>query len=135
MGRFWILRHNRQGSDPFAVQPAPLLPGELRFEVAERTDPDGAEIELLESESVEQVVADLSAAGVEAVAVVFLHSYANPDHERRMAERLRATDGSYRALRQSVSLDAHRSVCSIVALVLSHPTELIASSRKRRQPD
>ena len=40
--------------------------------------------------AVEQVARDLAAEGVDAVAVCFLHSYVNPDHERAAGEIIRA---------------------------------------------
>lgn len=70
--------------------PAPrqgLLADGLRFGVAERTLHDGSVLEpLLDSE-----VANLAArvGDAEAVAVCLLHSYANPEHERRIGEALR----------------------------------------------
>lgn len=68
----------------------PLVPRALRFEVTERVGSDGAVIEPLAEEEVSRLVPTLKAAGVEAVAVTFLNAYANPAHEQRAAELLRA---------------------------------------------
>jgi N-methylhydantoinase A len=71
----------------FRKQP-PFVPRELRFEVVERTNYTGEVVTPLDSASVEAVAARLAAAEVEAVAVCFLHSYANPSHERECARLL-----------------------------------------------
>jgi N-methylhydantoinase A len=67
----------------------PLVPGERRFEVAERMDHDGGVARVLEPEAIEHAVRRVAESGVEAVAVSLLHSYANPAHEEALAERLR----------------------------------------------
>ena len=66
----------------------PLIPAELRFEIEERMDPQGAAlIPFNEAQAVERAKS-LAKTDIEAVAIVFLHSYRNPDHEQRMAEIL-----------------------------------------------
>ncbi|MCC7367846.1 MAG: hydantoinase/oxoprolinase family protein [Chloroflexi bacterium] len=69
-------------------KPKPLVPRRLRFEVAERLDIAGNVVEPLAADDAAQVVDAALATGPEAVAVVLLHSYANPDHERRLGELL-----------------------------------------------
>jgi len=73
-------------------KPEPLVPRSLTFEVTERMLADGSVYVPLDERELDSVAADLAAVGVEAVAVAFLHSYANPAHERRaatvLAERL-----------------------------------------------
>jgi N-methylhydantoinase A/oxoprolinase/acetone carboxylase beta subunit len=66
--------------------PAPLA--EVTAEVDERCGPDGV-LRRLDPESVERAARRLRRAGVEAVAVCLLHSYAHPRHEREVARRLR----------------------------------------------
>lgn len=70
-------------------KPPPLVPRRLRREVDERLRPDGTVRRELDPASLEAAVADLRREGVEAAAVSLLHAYANPAHERRVAERLR----------------------------------------------
>ncbi len=72
------------------LPPAPLVPRSLRREVPERTGADGSVLHPLDLEALDREVAHLVAAGVEAIAVAFLHAYANPAHERAAAERIRA---------------------------------------------
>jgi len=67
----------------------PLVPRNLRFEVAERMDKLGHVLEPLDEEGVLQVADAMRAAGVEAVGVAFLHAYRNPAHELRAVEILR----------------------------------------------
>ncbi|MBI4491531.1 MAG: hydantoinase/oxoprolinase family protein [Chloroflexi bacterium] len=69
--------------NPRFVRPAPLVPRPLRFEVRERLLHDGSVLEPLDEDNLATVAAQLREAGVEAVAVCFLHSYRNPAHEQR----------------------------------------------------
>jgi len=69
---------------PCRARPAPLVPPELRLPVAERCDPGGV-LHELDEEQLAETVERLGAAQVSSVAVCLLHSYAHPDHERRVA--------------------------------------------------
>ena len=71
------------------VKPPPLVPRRLRLEVRERLGPDGAVRVPLAEADVRRAGETLRAEGIEAVAICLLHAYANPDHERRVAEILR----------------------------------------------
>ena len=64
----------------------PLVRRHLTREVDERLLSSGEVLAPLDRESVAQACRVLAAAGVEAVAVCFLHSYANPEHERIAGE-------------------------------------------------
>src|SRR5215469_9615823 len=68
----------------------PLVPRHLTREVAERVVASGAVDTPLDRGGLEQVAKTLAADGVEAVAVCFLHSYINPDHERIAGDMIRA---------------------------------------------
>ncbi|HSJ26354.1 MAG TPA: hydantoinase/oxoprolinase family protein [Longimicrobiales bacterium] len=70
-------------------RPPPLVPDELRIGVSGRLAPDGEELEPLDEADHERIRAALSGAGAESIAVVLLHSYANPAHERVVAEAVR----------------------------------------------
>ncbi len=67
---------------------APLLSAEACFEVDERVGAGGEVVRPLSPASVDALVEALRAGGFESVAVTFLHSYARPDHEQAVAERL-----------------------------------------------
>jgi N-methylhydantoinase A len=71
-------------------KPASLVPRSLAFEVEERLDYRGGVIVPFNREEARLVAQRLAEQHVEAVAVCFLHSYANPDHERQMQEVLAA---------------------------------------------
>ena len=66
----------------------PLIPAELRFEVEERIDPQGAPLIPFNHTQAVELAKSLAKSDIEAVAIVFLHSYRNPDHEQRMVEIL-----------------------------------------------
>jgi N-methylhydantoinase A len=72
------------------IKPKRPVPPRNVFEVAGRIRLDGSEVIALDGAALETVAAEIAARGLEAVAVVFLHSYANPTHERRAGEMLRA---------------------------------------------
>jgi len=75
--------------DLFADKPRPLVPRNLVIEIGERLGPFGEVIEPLSTADVEVAANQLREAGVGAVAICFLHSYAYPEHERHAAEMLR----------------------------------------------
>lgn len=68
----------------------PLIPRELRLEVAERMDAEGEVVVPLDEAGVHDAVRRLAAAGCESLVIHFLHSYLNPAHERRALEIARA---------------------------------------------
>ena len=71
-------------------KPEPFVPRHLRFEVTERMTYRGQVAEPLDVAELEQVAGRLAAEGVQAVAVCFLHAWANPAHEQQAAELLAA---------------------------------------------
>jgi N-methylhydantoinase A len=70
------------------VKPKRPVPQQFIWEVAGRVDAEGAEIVALNEADIGAAAQGIAAAGIDAVAVVFLHSYANPTHERRAGEIL-----------------------------------------------
>ncbi len=71
-------------------KPAPLIARRHIFEVAERIAADGAVVSPVNARSLEQAIATLKASDYEAVAVAFLHSYANPAHEDAVRSAIKA---------------------------------------------
>jgi len=67
----------------------PLVPRYLRRTVGGRIDYRGEEIEPLDPEEVRGACGLMHEEGIEAVAVCFMNSFANPDHERNVAEVVR----------------------------------------------
>ena len=68
--------------------PAPLVPRRLRFEVPERLDRHGRVRVQLDEAALAAAAETMADECVEAVAVCFLHAYANAAHETRAAEIL-----------------------------------------------
>ncbi len=64
----------------------PIIPRDLRCEVAERMDYAGRVVTPLDEDGMRQAITHLLEAGCESLVIHFLHAYANPDHERRAAE-------------------------------------------------
>src|SRR3954452_9762501 len=76
--------------DQQADKPEPLVPRDLRLEVTERVRHDGTVQVPLDRAEVDAVVDQLAEAGVESVAICFLYSFLHPEHERLVAEAVRA---------------------------------------------
>jgi N-methylhydantoinase A len=72
--------------DLYAKMPDPLVPRYLRREINERLDKDGNILAEMGREDVLSVISDLQEEDVRALAICFLHSYANPNHERKASE-------------------------------------------------
>jgi N-methylhydantoinase A len=68
--------------------PPPLVPRRLRLPVRERIDAQGEVLLPLDESSVARAIEALAAQQVEAVAVGLLHSFTNPDHERRVGDAI-----------------------------------------------
>ncbi len=103
-----IGRENRyELYDLMLENPKPLVPRHLRFDVPQRTLSTGENALELDEAYVEQLARELADAGVEAVAICFLHSFTNPEHElRARAAVLRAAPG----LRMSISSDVNPEI-------------------------
>jgi N-methylhydantoinase A len=63
--------------------PEPLVPRWLRLPVPERLDAQGRVLLPLDEKAVAALLPTLESEKVESVAIGFLHSFVNPDHERR----------------------------------------------------
>src|SRR3954468_6078061 len=75
-----------------AAHPAPLVPPDRRFAAPERCGPDGV-LRSLDDEAAARTAEAVASCEPEAVAVVLLHSYRHPEHERRLGAALRAQLG------------------------------------------
>jgi len=74
----------------------PLVPRRLRFPIEERTLYTGEIVTPLNDGEVRQAIGKIKEAGVEAIAICFLHSYANKANEDRAAAICREmADGLY----------------------------------------
>ncbi|MCK5569268.1 MAG: hydantoinase/oxoprolinase family protein, partial [Spirochaetes bacterium] len=70
--------------------PKPFVPRQFRLEVTERVNYKGEELTPLNEEDVKKALEYFKKEGMETIAVCFLHSYANPDHEKRCGELIRS---------------------------------------------
>jgi N-methylhydantoinase A len=86
IGRHDIPRHGNLYGWSKPVRP--ITPDRI-FEVRERLDAEGGVLQALDEDEARAVARQLAQLGVPSVAVVFLHSYANPRHEQRMLAILR----------------------------------------------
>ena len=64
-------------------QKFPLVPRRWRHTIPERMAPPGIVLKPIDEEAVRSATNILIAEGVEAIAICFIHSYLNPDHESR----------------------------------------------------
>src|SRR6266568_2998982 len=88
-----IGRGNRiEAFNLFFHRPKPLIPRELTFEVTERMTAKGEALTPLNDGEVAALAKALAVQGIESVAVCSLRAYANPAHERRVGEILRAAN-------------------------------------------
>jgi len=86
-----IGRQNRPEAYNFRFKrPVPLVPRSRTFECDERLAAGGERLTALAPQEIERIVEAVRASGAAAVAVCFLHSYADPVHERALGEQLRA---------------------------------------------
>jgi N-methylhydantoinase A len=70
-------------------KPTPLVPRYLRREIPERISYIGQEVKPLDLSGLPAILEDFRADGVEAVAICFLNSYANPAHEQATLQRIK----------------------------------------------
>jgi len=71
--------------DLFALDlemPLPIVPRNLRFEVSERLNFEGKIKKKLDEKELIKVAKEIKKSGVETLAIVFLHSFKNPIHEK-----------------------------------------------------
>lgn len=77
----------------FAGRPIPLVPRNLVYEIPERVSASGEVVEPIDLDCVLAAAKDAVDSGAEALAIAFLHSYRNPDHERIAGEHIRSCLG------------------------------------------
>ena len=76
--------------DYFYKKPEPIAPQSRTWEIAERSDYQGNVLLSLDEDDVRRAARALAAAGVASVAVCYLFSFMNPDHEQRTRRILEA---------------------------------------------
>jgi len=84
--------------------PPPLVPRRWRLPIRERVDARGKILVDLGKQSVSRAIETLAAEKIQAVAVGFLHSFTNPDHERQVGDAVaRALPGIAVTLSSDIS--------------------------------
>jgi 5-oxoprolinase (ATP-hydrolysing) len=124
-------------------RPAPLVCAERRFEAPERTGPGGV-LRPLEHERAAALIDELARARPEAVAVVLLHSYAHPEHERMLGDLIsqrlpRATVtlshelvGTFREYERAATTEVDAALSPLLAGYLR---ELASAARAKELPE
>ena len=80
--------HRFEQYDLYMERPQPLVARDWRFTVPERVAADGDVLLPLDEAALRRLADELATLQVESVAVCFLHSYVNGDHEARAGEIL-----------------------------------------------
>jgi N-methylhydantoinase A len=126
-----------------AARPAPLVGEELRFGVPERMTPDGP-LRELDPEQADEAARLVAQAEPESVAVVLLHSYRHPDHERALGEALgRALPdahvslshqvvGTFREYERAATTEIDAAISPLLASYLGR---LVDSARQAELPE
>ncbi len=117
----------------------PLIPRDLRFEVAERLDAHGQTITPLDEDDARAIAVKLRELKVESVAIVLLWAFLNPIHEQRVAEIIRdELPAIALTLGSELSPEAREyertSTCAINAY-LAPPVAKYLGNLKARLPD
>ena len=119
------------------VLPAPLIPRNLRFGVKERTDAAGQVLIEPQTAELAELAKTLMGLDIEAVAICFLHSYANPANEQAAAEALRAAGLSRISISSQVLpefREYERTATVAANAYLSVPVEKYLDTLRREAP-
>ncbi len=81
--------HKEEIWDPTYPAPIPIARRRARIPIAERVNHEGEVVLPLDEDAVRAGVQRLQRLGVRSIAVMFLFSFVNPEHERRAAEIIR----------------------------------------------
>ena len=127
-------RRDRQRAYGLTGVHRPLIPRGQRWEVAERLDHMGKVVVPLDEQAMRDLAAALAEIELDAVIVSFLHSYANPDHERRAAEILRAARNDWQVVISSdVVREYYEFERTSTAVVQAYLQPLVARYAERLQ--
>jgi N-methylhydantoinase A len=81
--------HKEEIWDPSYPAPPPIARRRARIPIPERMNHEGTPLKPLDEAAVRRGVQRLRKLGVNSIAVMFLFSFVNPDHERRAGEIIR----------------------------------------------
>jgi N-methylhydantoinase A len=71
------------------VKPKPLVERAARFTISERLAADGSVLLPIDLAAIKEIAGELDKNKIESVAICFLHSFTNPQHEQKAADELR----------------------------------------------
>jgi N-methylhydantoinase A len=99
-----IGRGNRpEAYNLFFKRPTPYVPRQRTLEIAERLSAAGEVVTVLARDQARNIATALNAEDIESVAVCFLHSWANPEHEIAVGDILAdAAPDMYRSLSHEI---------------------------------
>ena len=69
--------------NPFFERPRPLIERHLRFGIKERINFKGEVLKPIDEQEIKSVAQKIKQEKVETIAIVFLHAYINPEHEKK----------------------------------------------------
>jgi N-methylhydantoinase A len=101
------------------AKPERLVPLERVREVPERLAADGSIVAALDEAAARARIAELLAAGIDALAISLLHAYANPAHEERLASLAQELAPDLYVTRSSTVLPEYREYERTVTTVLN----------------
>ena len=81
-------QHRKELYDPYQVKPKPLIRRRYRYTVPQRINVKGEEERPLDTVAAQQIAEQIQAEGLRSIAVCFINSYVNADHERQMRDIL-----------------------------------------------
>ncbi len=81
-------QHRKDLYDPYQVKPKPLIRRRHRYTVPQRINVKGEEERPLDTAAALHVAETIKAEGIRSIAVCFINSYVNADHERQMRDIL-----------------------------------------------
>jgi N-methylhydantoinase A len=79
-------QHREELYNPYQVKPKPIVKRRYRYTVSERTDVEGNEERPLDTAAAHAVAKQIKAEGIKSIAVCFINSYTNANHERQMRD-------------------------------------------------
>jgi N-methylhydantoinase A len=122
-----------------AARPQPLVPDALRFGAPERMTPEGP-LRELGPEAATELTERVAEARAESVAVVLLHSYRHPQHERMLGEALQAelpdvhvslsheVVGTFREYERAATTEIDAALSPLLASYLRRLAERVAQA-------
>ena len=125
-------------------RPHPLVEAALRFEAVERLDVHGNVLAPLDEDALALTAAEINAAAPQSLAVCFLHSFRNPQHERRAAQILRRACPNlvvslssdilpeYREYERTATTVINAYLLPLVGSYLEHLTDALAEAAAER---